>query len=174
MRIQLIEEEMYYKIDDFEKDWVYESEATIKLLKNLTDESLKQKVTDEGRSLGFLAWHITSSISEMMNRTGFNIESVDENCEPETAAVILAAYEKSARAINENVKEKWTDASLSEEVNMYGENWSKGKILSVLVVHQIHHRAQMTVLMRQAGLKVLGIYGPSKEEWAQFGMPALK
>jgi uncharacterized damage-inducible protein DinB len=30
----------------------------------------------------------------------------------------------------------------------------------------------MTVLMRQAGLKVPGIYGPSYEEWLQFGMKA--
>jgi hypothetical protein len=28
----------------------------------------------------------------------------------------------------------------------------------------------MTVLMRQAGLKVPGVYGPSREEWSQFGM----
>jgi uncharacterized damage-inducible protein DinB len=32
----------------------------------------------------------------------------------------------------------------------------------------------MTVLMRQAGLKVPGIYGPSREEWSQFGMPPQK
>ncbi|MBI2416475.1 MAG: hypothetical protein HYV28_00920 [Ignavibacteriales bacterium] len=30
----------------------------------------------------------------------------------------------------------------------------------------------MTVLMRQAGLKVPGAYGPSREEWAAYGMPA--
>ncbi|MCK4657684.1 MAG: hypothetical protein KAT85_11650, partial [candidate division Zixibacteria bacterium] len=34
----------------------------------------------------------------------------------------------------------------------------------------IHHRGQMTVLMRQAGLKVPGVYGPSMEEWEHFGM----
>lgn len=28
----------------------------------------------------------------------------------------------------------------------------------------------MTILMRQAGISVPGIYGPSKEEWAQFEM----
>lgn len=32
----------------------------------------------------------------------------------------------------------------------------------------------MTVLMRQAGLTVPGIYGPAKEEWATFGMEAPK
>jgi hypothetical protein len=29
----------------------------------------------------------------------------------------------------------------------------------------------MTVLMRQAGLKVPGVYGPAREEWAAYGMP---
>jgi hypothetical protein len=29
----------------------------------------------------------------------------------------------------------------------------------------------MTVLMRQAGLVVPGVYGPAREEWAVYGMP---
>jgi len=41
-----------------------------------------------------------------------------------------------------------------------------------LIQHQNHHRGQMTVLMRQAGLTVPGIYGPAKEEWGNFGMEA--
>jgi uncharacterized damage-inducible protein DinB len=32
----------------------------------------------------------------------------------------------------------------------------------------------MTVLMRQAGLRVPGIYGPAKEEWEEHGMPAMQ
>jgi uncharacterized damage-inducible protein DinB len=38
--------------------------------------------------------------------------------------------------------------------------------------HQAHHRGQMTVLMRQAGLTVPGVYGPAREERAQWGTPA--
>jgi hypothetical protein len=34
------------------------------------------------------------------------------------------------------------------------------------------YRGQMTVLMRQAGLKVPVIYGPAREEWQEFGMAA--
>jgi len=52
---------------------------------------------------------------------------------------------------------------------MYGEMWTIETVLKVLFTHQIHHRGQMTVLMRQAGLKVPGLYGPAKEEWAEFG-----
>gem|GEM_PF-5815448 len=62
----------------------------------------------------------------------------------------------------------------NSEDNMYGEVWKKGQTLIYLLLHQTHHRGQMTVLMRQAGLKVSGIYGPAKEEWEAMGMPALE
>ncbi|HRN25773.1 MAG TPA: DinB family protein [Ignavibacteriaceae bacterium] len=42
----------------------------------------------------------------------------------------------------------------------------------VIISHQTHHRAQLTIVMRLNGLNVPGIYGPSKEEWTQLGMPA--
>jgi uncharacterized damage-inducible protein DinB len=35
-----------------------------------------------------------------------------------------------------------------------------------LVRHLIHHRGQLIVLMREAGLIVPGVYGPSREETA--------
>ena len=55
---------------------------------------------------------------------------------------------------------------------MYGESWSRGAVLMSLIVHQAHHRGQMTVLMRQAGLRVPGVYGPAKEDWAAMNLPA--
>ena len=53
---------------------------------------------------------------------------------------------------------------------MYGEIWKRGHSLQVLLVHQTHHRGQMTVLMRQAGLPVPSIYGPVKEGWSAYGV----
>ena len=61
--------------------------------------------------------------------------------------------------------------SLTVEDEMYGQRWTRGFSLGALVNHEIHHRGQMTVLMRQAGQKVPGLMGPAKEEWSQFGMP---
>ena len=54
---------------------------------------------------------------------------------------------------------------------MYGMTWKRGTTLSLLINHQAHHRGQMTVLMRQAGVPVVGVYGPAKEEWKAAGMP---
>jgi uncharacterized damage-inducible protein DinB len=53
---------------------------------------------------------------------------------------------------------------------MYGEKWTRGFTLTSLILHQVHHRGQMTVLMRQAGLEIPGLYGPARQEWAAFGM----
>jgi len=70
----------------------------------------------------------------------------------------------------EAVKKEWSDATLLVEDDMYGERWPRGMTLQALISHQIHHRGQMTVLMRQAGLSVPGVYGPAREEWAAYGM----
>ncbi len=50
---------MVHSIDEFLSSWKFESDATLKILDALTDASLAQKVTPEGRSLGRLAWHVT-------------------------------------------------------------------------------------------------------------------
>jgi uncharacterized damage-inducible protein DinB len=68
------------------------------------------------------------------------------------------------------VRERWTDAMLADELEMYGAKWKRTTVLASLVRHQIHHRGQLTVLMRQAGLAVPGVYGPAREEWAKMGM----
>ncbi|MCL4549291.1 MAG: DinB family protein [Bacteroidetes bacterium] len=164
---------MYRMISDFIEDWAYESDATLKLFRALTDQSLNQKVTPEGRSIGRLAWHITQSLPEMLNRTGLEIGMIDESSPvPSSVSIIISEYEKFSKRVSDEIQKNWNDKSLFDEVNMYGEMWTKRKVVAALIGHQTHHRAQITVLMRQAGLKVPGVYGPSKEEWSAIGMPA--
>ena len=59
------------------------------------------------------------------------------------------------------------------EDEMYGMIWKRGTTLSLLINHQAHHRGQVTILMRQAGVPVIGVYGPAKEEWEAMGMAAM-
>ena len=165
---------MLRTIEDFQKDWAYEAEATTKILNALTDESLGQKVTPEGRSLGTLAWHLATTLGEMLGHVGLKIDAPDHAAAvPERAADIAAAYEKGARSVSDEIAKNWDDETLEQEDNMYGDTWKRGVTLFALIAHQAHHRGQMTVLMRQAGLKVPGVYGPSKEEWEAHGMPAM-
>lgn len=162
---------MIRKIEDFLAEWNYESKSTINLFKLISNETLHKKHHEHVRSMAFLAWHITITLSEMPNKAGLPVTGPDEHAKPPaTIEEIISTYEQSSASLVKELPKHWTDASLTEEVNMYGDTWKKGTVLSVLIKHQAHHRGQLTVLMRQAGLKVSGIYGPVKEEWASFNM----
>ncbi|MCB1161560.1 MAG: DinB family protein [Candidatus Krumholzibacteriia bacterium] len=164
---------MYRRLDDFVHGFTAQREATEKIFEALTDESLDQRVTDGHRSLGELAWHIVVSIPEMMQRTGLPLSAVDpESMPPAGAEAIRGAYAAVTGELEDAISEQWDDDTLEELDDMYGQQWPRGLTLSILLNHEIHHRAQMTVLMRQAGLQVPGVFGPSKEEWGEFGMNA--
>ena len=162
---------MFHSLREFFNTWKHESASTISLFEKLTDESLDQKIWAEGRTLARLANHIIESLSELPSKLQLGIE--EEHPDHHTAVALLKNYKESSDKLVETIKAKWTDDSLQDKNNMYGQEWKNAFSLWVLVGHQIHHRGQMTVLMRQAGLKVPGLYGPAKEEWEAMGMKAL-
>ena len=83
--------------------------------------------------------------------------------------VAVCGYSMAGWELLDAIKSSWDDAGLQIEDEMYGEKWKRGVTLAILIHHEVHHRGQMTVLMRQAGLLVPGFYGPAKEEWSNYG-----
>jgi uncharacterized damage-inducible protein DinB len=168
-----MQKNVYRKVEDFLNVWEYESQMTLKMFANLTDESLLQKAVPEGRAMGMLAWHIVLSVGEMMSKAGLKPDCPAEDAAvPKSAKEIYNTYKKASESVVSQIKSEWTDATLEEEDNLYGELWKKGATIHALITHQAHHRGQLTVYMRIAGLSVPGAYGPSREEWATFGMTA--
>ena len=162
---------MIRTVADFETIWKNESEITTAVLATLTDASLAQRGTPNDRTLGDMAWHITTTIPEMMGLTGLAIEAVDADApRPASAEAIRDAYVRVACSLLERLRHTWTDETLTVEDDMYGERWPRGVTLLALVVHQTHHRGAMTVLMRQAGLVVPSIYGPNREQSEAMGI----
>jgi uncharacterized damage-inducible protein DinB len=163
----------FTSIEQFKGEWETESNNTRKIFASLTDDSLQQPVADGHRTLGRVAWHIVQTIPEMGERTGLNLEGPGEkDPAPTSAETIKQLYDKAASSLLAQVTGNWGDDALEIEDDMYGQQWKRGLTLFLLLRHEAHHRAQMTVLMRQAGLTVTGIRGPAKEEWSQYGMPA--
>ena len=162
---------MIRSIEDFVTVWTQEAANTLTLFKGLSDGAMPQAVTSEHRDLGRLAWHITTTIREMMERTGMHVDGPDDGAPvPASTGDIIRQYERSSASFTKALG-AWTDADLDREDAMYGESWRRALTLQILLLHQTHHRGQMTVLMRQAGLAVPGMYGPAKEDWAKYGMP---
>ncbi len=164
---------MYRRIADFQEDFAVENAATLKLVSALTDASLGQRVAAEGRTLGRLAWHIVGTLREMPASAGLPTEGDEATAPvPATATEIAAAYGRAAADVRAAVAAGWSDDDLDGEIPLYGQTWKRGRVLAALIRHEAHHRGQMTVLMRQAGLTVPGVYGPAREEWTAYGMPA--
>jgi len=160
-------------LSEFLSIWKIESESTQQILDTLTDDSLNQAVTANDRTLGRIAWHIITTIPEMLSRTGLVLESIKENAPvPNNVKIIVDSYREANKAMVTAITNEWNDQTLLEERDMYGQTWTIGATLDALIAHQIHHRGQMTVLMRQAGLKVPGVMGPAREEWSQLDMQA--
>ncbi|QYR21887.1 DinB family protein [Paenibacillus sp. sptzw28] len=163
---------MYVTIQSFVDEYRNESEFTQKLLNALTDDSLKQEVAPGFRTIGHLAWHLVPS-GGILTPTGLKFEAPPEHSNaPASASVIAKSYHAASQAIIEAVRTQWKDDQLQESVTIFGEQWKNGYTLSMFLRHEIHHRGQLTVLMRQAGVPVTGIYGPTKEEWIGIGMEA--
>ncbi|MEK3822934.1 DinB family protein [Cytobacillus sp. FSL W8-0315] len=162
---------MYHSLSDFFKSWEFEAGATSRVLKNLTDESLKQEVTSNQWSLGRIAWHTVTAIKVISSQAGLKFAAPSEDWSvPSSANIIAESYTNASNNLIEALETQWADETLLEQIDFFGMKMTKGSLLLFLNQHQTHHRGQMTILMRQAGLSVPGIYGPSKEEWAQFGM----
>jgi len=170
---------MIRRVEDFIQVWQAEADNTVKVFEAIPDEHSGQSIADGHRSLKCLAWHLVESLIEMPSHFGIQIDGHEMSkngfiCDPPgTMAEVKSAYEKASASFLAGLKD-WGDDTLSQEVDMYGQKWSKGQSLLVLMTHQIHHRGEMFVLIRQAGLVPPDIYGPTKEGWAAFGMEAPK
>lgn len=165
---------MFLKVSDFITEWKNEEAATQQVMDALTDVSLKQEVAPNHRTLGHLAWHIVQTMHEMLSKTGLEFYAPEGEVQaPATAAEIAQAYRRTGQAMQNAIKSQWIDETLVKTSSMYGETWSNGLTLRILIQHEIHHRGQMTILMRQAGLRVPEIYGPTREGWLERGMQPL-
>jgi len=162
---------MYVTIADFIREWNGEARLTQKVLEGLTDASLKQKVYPEGRTLGRIVWHLTTNIPDYLAHFGLEIDEVDnkENV-PTSAKEIAETFKRISSYAIQVIEEQWTDESLKKVQTAFGREETNAQILMGLIKHIVHHRGQVTILLRQAGIKPFGVYGPPKEDWIHLGV----
>lgn len=161
---------MYRTVSDFIAEWEKEAVLTQNVLDGLTDDSLKQQVYQEGRTLGRIAWHLVTNIPEYLTEFGLTIRKEPYSAEVPTAAEIAETFGRINIGVVKALEEQWTDDALERIQPFFGRQETNASILMGLIKHIVHHRGQMTVLMRQAGLKIPAVYGPSKEGWTERGV----
>jgi uncharacterized damage-inducible protein DinB len=164
---------MYTTIQQFVKSFSEEQKITLSLFKVIPDDALTLKVNDDVRSIQRLVWHILITHGEMLGKAGLTIDCPDEHAKLiGNITRLCELYVISSKSVIDQVQKKWTDADLNVVIDIYGERWTKGDVLTAFIKHEIHHRGQLSILMRLNHLKVPSIYGPAKEDWVKYNLPA--
>ena len=171
---------MFRRVDDFKTIWQQEADKTLAVFAAIPDAAAHQAVDPQHRDLRRMAWHLVETILELPQNLGLQVKGPVAlgpdgfiSAVPPTMVEIAAAYRAVSDSLLDHIG-SWSNTELGRNFTLYGETWTGAFALYVLVSHQTHHRGQMTVLMRQAGLHVPSTYGPTKEGWAAFGLEAPK
>jgi uncharacterized damage-inducible protein DinB len=164
---------MYTSIAEFKKDYGFERATTLKVLQALTDESLAtcKSSDDPQTTICQLGWHVATAPDAILGQAGLTIHNPAKGSwvapEGTTAASIAQTYEQASSDVLTQV-DTWNDGDLGTVKNFFGMEWPLGAALMAVIHHEIHHRGQLSVMMRQAGLTVPSIYGPNREETMEF------
>jgi uncharacterized damage-inducible protein DinB len=165
---------MFRHIRDVETIWRQEAANTLKVLEAIPDAAAHQAVDEQHRDLKRLAWHLCETIAELPLNMGLKVEGFPgepmHTPPPGSMQEIRDTYAALSESFLATLK-PLNDMALAATYPFYGDTWTGAFALWILVSHQTHHRGQMTVLMRQAHLKVPEVCGPVKEAWAAMGMP---
>ena len=155
---------MYRTIEDFKADWTHNAAGTMNVIQAISDEKMDQAIVEGHSSLGWLAWHLATAPMFFGNAlAGLNLNvQVDPQAQPATVAEIAKVYEEVSNELLAKVSQL-DDADLLAEVKGINGPTPRGFILRAMIDHQTHHRGQMTVLLRQAGLRVPPVMGPTQE-----------
>lgn len=154
---------MYRKVEDFLAEWKNASAGTLRVMQEIPTEKMSVAIVDGHNSLGWLSWHLVSVGGAFGQFAGLQIPGPDPGMEqPATMEEITGMYEQVQQGFLTEAA-TLTDEQLVEDVPAFGGSMPRGQLLRMLVDHQTHHRGQMTVLLRQAGLAVPPVMGPTKE-----------
>ncbi|MBD3920427.1 DinB family protein [Paenibacillus sp. PR3] len=154
---------MYRATEDFVQDWAASAAGTLAVMNAITDDTMDTAIVEGHSTLGWLAWHLTGTAGFFGQIAGMQIPGVERGAAiPAHIADILSKYEEINEAYAREAA-KLTDEQMVEEIDTFGKTMPRGKFLRLLIDHQTHHRGQMTVLLRQAGLPVPGVLGPTRE-----------
>lgn len=155
---------MYRIVNDFIQDWEKSCNGTLSVFESITEEKKSFEIVEGHNSLEWLSWHLTTAPAYFMGQVGLTLNvELNPSATPSTVQEIINTYKIAKEQVVKTVKENFTDESLSENVNSHGQATPIGALLRAMVDHQTHHRAQMQVLLRQAGLNVPSVMGPTQE-----------
>jgi len=153
-----------------------EVKNTRRILEVVPDDKFSWKPHEKSMSLGRLASHVAelpNFLTTIIQTDGMELTTSNmKPFSPANRAEMLAGFEERAsegrKAIanssDEHLAKSWRLTWKGQEV--FGG--VRSLLLQTTICHQVHHRAQLTVYLRQNNVVFPGVYGPSADEMGAF------
>ncbi|HEX8693802.1 MAG TPA: DinB family protein [Longimicrobium sp.] len=152
-----------------------EMKQTRRVLERVPDEHWDWKPHQKSMSLGHLAAHVANLPrwqATVLASDFFDVATVpppDYAAAPKTRDELLRRFDENAAAMQAALDAAGDEALLRTWELRQGEHvitsLSRAAAIRTLgISHIIHHRAQLTVYLRQLDVPVPGLYGPSADE----------
>ena len=159
-------------IDGLLQELEAEAQTTRRVLERVPDNQLAWRPHEKARTLGELALHVAivpGGVAELVASPSPAQAPQFIDPSPKSASELIPALDQSIAKAKE-VLGGMDDATLMATWRMMnGERElfavpRMALLRSVMLNHWYHHRGQLTVYLRQLGVPVPSIYGPSADE----------
>lgn len=148
-----------------------EAQTTRRVLERVPEDHLTWKPHEKSMTLGQLALHVAripGGLAEAARQSPFQLPGFHQPSATSSAELIPALEQSVAKA--REILRAMDDAALAKTwraVNGDREVMAlpvAGVLRSLMLNHWYHHRGQLSVYLRQLGVPVPSIYGPSADE----------
>jgi uncharacterized damage-inducible protein DinB len=159
-------------IDGMLQELEQEAQTTRRVLERVPDNQLTWRPHEKARTLGELALHVAmvpGGVAELVASPSPAQAPQFVDPTPKSASELIPALDQSI-AKAKNVLGGMSDAALMATWRMMrGERElfavpRVALLRSIMLNHWYHHRGQLTVYLRELGVRIPSIYGPSADE----------
>lgn len=154
---------MFTSLDDALSSLSAQSAITRAVLAAVPETSWSWKPHPVSRSGGELAWHVATGFH------WFASEPLKLKIPPKPAAApsspsaVVEAFDAMTTSALDALKKK-DDAWVREKADFFGRPTTNGGIVEIHLIHEAHHRGQLSTYIRINGGKVPAICGPSADQ----------
>jgi uncharacterized damage-inducible protein DinB len=158
-------------IDSFLQELEHEAQTTRRVLERVPDNQLGWRPHPKSRTLGELALHVAGTpgaVAKIAAQSEIQPPDFTDPV-PTSASELIPALEESI-ATAKQLLGTMDDATLNAtwRVKRNGQEimaMPRAALLrSIMLNHWYHHRGQLSVYLRELGVPVPSIYGPSADE----------
>lgn len=143
----------------------------VRVLKAVPQDRRDYRPDPKSRSAAELAWYVATEEAALVSLVDSGTIEWKEQPVPASVAEIVAAYERSAAAVDEKLA-RLDEAAWEKKAKFLVSGapaWETtvSEMMWGFLFDMVHHRGQLTTYLRPMGSKVPSIYGPTADDPGQ-------